>query len=87
MVTKLILTSKLNNEKRKKIILENKVRSLEEQIIIYKKFIKRVRNLESPNGHFGRLRSPIILSRLMLEAKKIERRIEDVRLKEKARQL
>ena len=87
MVTKLILTSKLNNEKRKKIILENKVRSLEEQIIIYEKFTKGIKDLESPNGHFGRLRSPIILNRLMLEAKKIERRIEDVRLKEKARQL
>ena len=44
-------------------------------------------NLESPEGHFGRLRSPIILERLIKEAKKNERKLEDVRLQEKARQL
>ena len=56
-------------------------------LIQSKKFNYQIINLESPEGHFGRLRSPIILERLIKEAKQNERKLEDVRLQEKAKQL
>ena len=55
--------------------------------MILEKFNHQIVNLESPNGHFGRLRSPIILERLIKEAKHNIRKLEDVRLQEKAKQL
>tara|TARA_R100000458_G_C8246805_1_gene224578 strand:- start:719 stop:982 length:264 start_codon:yes stop_codon:yes gene_type:complete len=87
MVTKLIMNSKINAERRKRVRLEYERESLLKQIMILEKFNHQIINLENPNGHFGRLRSPIILERLIKEAKQNERKIEDVRLQEKAKQL
>ena len=87
MVTKLIMNSKINAERRKRVRLEYERESLIKQIMILEKFNYQKINLESPVGHFGRLRSPIILERLIKEAKQNERKLEDVRLQEKAKQL
>lgn len=87
MVTKLILNSKINSERRKRIKLEYERESLIKQLMVLEKFNNQIINLESPNGHIGRLRAPIILERLMKEAKHNIRKLEDVRLQEKAKQL
>ena len=87
MVTKLIMNSKINAERRKRVRLEYERESLLKQIMILEKFNYQIINLENPNGHFGRLRSPIILERLIKKAKQNERKLEDVRLQEKAKQL
>jgi|TARA_B100001094_G_C18166908_1_gene792668 hypothetical protein len=87
MVTKLILNSKINSERRKRIKLEYERESLIKQLMVLEKFNNQIINLESPNGHIGRLRSPIILGRLIKEAKHNIRILEDVRLQEKAKQL
>ena len=87
MVTKLIMNSKINAERRKRVRLEYERESLLKQIMILEKFNHQIINLENPNGHFGRLRSPIILERLIKKAKQNERKLEDVRLQEKAKQL
>tara|TARA_R100000479_G_scaffold145952_1_gene81392 strand:- start:1099 stop:1362 length:264 start_codon:yes stop_codon:yes gene_type:complete len=87
MVTKLIMNSKINAERRKRVRLEYERESLLKQIMILEKFNYQIINLESPEGHFGRLRSPIILERLIKKAKQNERKLEDVRLQEKAKQL
>lgn len=87
MVTKLIMNSKINAERRKRVKLEYERESLIKQLMILEKFNHQIVNLESPNGHFGRLRSPIILERLIKEAKHNIRKLEDVRLQEKAKQL
>ena len=87
MVTKLIMNSKINAERRKRVRLEYERESLIKQIMILEKFNYQIINLESPKGHVGRLRSPIILERLIKEAKQNERKLEDVRLQEKAKQL
>jgi hypothetical protein len=81
------MNSKINAERRKRVRLEYERESLLKQIMILEKFNHQIINLENPNGHFGRLRSPIILERLIKEAKQNERKIEDVRLQEKAKQL
>ena len=51
------------------------------------KFVATITELESPDGHFGRLRAPIVLENIIKDSKKTERKIKDVRLQEKARQL
>ena len=87
MVTKLIMNSKINAERRKRVRLEYERESLIKQMMILEKFNHQIINLENPEGHFGRLRSPIILERLIKKAKQNERKLEDVRLQEKAKQL
>ena len=55
--------------------------------MVYEKFVATITELESPDGHFGRLRAPIVLENIIKDSKKTERKIKDVRLQEKARQL
>ena len=53
MVTKLIMNSKINAERRKRVRLEYERESLIKQIMILEKFNYQIINLESPEGHFG----------------------------------
>jgi len=87
MVTKLILNSKINQERKRRVRLELQAESLLKQLMVYEKFVATITELESPDGHFGRLRAPIVLENIIKDSKKTERKIKDVRLQEKARQL
>ena len=87
LVTKLILNSKINQERKRRVRLELQAESLLKQLMVYEKFVATITELESPNGHFGRLRAPIVLENIIKDSKKTERKIKDVRLQEKARQL
>ena len=65
MVTKLILNSKINQERKRRVRLELQAESLLKQLMVYEKFVATITELESPNGHFGRLRAPIVLENII----------------------
>jgi hypothetical protein len=83
MTTKLRLTSKLKKQEEKTLELEIQNKILKKQNDIYKKFIDRVSELESPNGHFGKLSAPIVLEKVIKESEKLKGVIEDVEIERK----
>ena len=83
MVTKLKLT--YNLKKQQEIILqleiENKI--LKTKNNLYEKFENKITELESPNGHFGRLSAPIVLEKVIDQSKELKGVIKNVEVEKK----
>ena len=83
MVTKLKLTYNLKKQQEITLQLEIENKMLKTKNNLYEKFVNKISELESPNGHFGRLSAPIVLEKVIDQSKDLKGVIKNVEVEKK----
>tara|TARA_Y100000361_G_scaffold149651_1_gene164204 strand:- start:1098 stop:1361 length:264 start_codon:yes stop_codon:yes gene_type:complete len=83
MVTKLKLTYNLKKQQEIILQLEIENKMLKTKNNLYEKFVNKITELESPNGHFGRLSAPIVLEKVIDQSKDLKGVIKNVEVEKK----
>ncbi len=83
MVTKLKLTYNLKKQQEIILQLEIENKMLKTKNNLYEKFVNKITELESPNGHFGRLSAPIVLEKVIDQSKELKGVIKNVEVEKK----